>query len=178
MMSYQKGRTHWLRRVVIGALLASATMAAQAETITTTLFQSTTMVTSANINLTELDLSTPGTLSVSLTDLKWPSALNALSFTLFDATHVLNPTVQGGLTFNITSAGTFFASIFAAPTSSAKAGLYNVQINFQTSAAAPVPLPAAGWFLLSGIAGLAAIRPKQKLSYTLRSKQKLSQMYA
>jgi hypothetical protein len=88
--------------------------------------------------------------------------LNALSFTLFDATHVVGIKTAGEWAFDITSPSTFFASIFAAP-GLTKAGLYNVQINFQ-SAAAPVPLPAAGWFLLSGLAGLAAIRPKQKLS--------------
>lgn len=163
MKIQQKGMNNLLRHAAVGVLLAGGAMTAHAETVATTLFQSTTMVTSANINLTELDLTTPGTLSVSLTDLDWPSALNALSFTLFDATHVVGTQGSGTWTFDIASPSTLFASVFAAPDSSAKAGLYNVQISYLATAA-PVPLPATAWFLLSGVAGLAALRPKQKLS--------------
>lgn len=162
----QKGKQRrTVRMAALGVLLAcGAVTAVNAETLPgTMLFHTTTMVTGANINLTQLDLATPGTLYVSLSDLKWPNALNALSFTLFDASQIVGTRTAGDWTFDITSPSTFFASIFAAP-GLAKAGLYNVQINFQS--AAPVPLPAAGWFLLSGLAGLAALRPKQKLSQT------------
>lgn len=166
MTSQQKGRQRIARMMVLGALLVcGAATAVQAETLPgNILFQSSTMVTSANINLTELDITTPGTLYVSLSDVKWPSALNALSFTLFNSSEIIGTKLAGNWTFDIASPSTFFASIFASP-GSATAGLYNVQINFQ-SAVAPVPLPAAAWLLLSGIAGLAAVRPKQKLSQT------------
>lgn len=169
MNSNQKGnkRTR-MRLAVLGVLLAGGAIATvQAETLPgTMLFQSTTMVTSANINMTELDLSTPGTLYVSLSDLGWPNALSSLNFSLFDAMHAVTGTATSyGWSYDITSPSTLFGAVFATPDAAAKAGLYNVQINFQSSVA-PVPLPAAGWFLLSGIAGLAALRPKQKLSQT------------
>jgi len=159
------------RRLIAAMSLLGLTLSmagtAHADTVGmgTKLYESTTLVTQAHIDLQTLNLSGASTLTVKLTDLKWPDLLGSLSFTLFDATHVLGTYVLGGAsnTFNVDSAGTYYASIFSAPGAGKAGGLYNAQVYFAPSVPA-VPLPAAGWLLFSGIAGLAAIRPKHKLS--------------
>jgi hypothetical protein len=139
-----------------------------AETVTQKLFESTTLVTGTSMNLTELNLTAAGTLVIELDDLKWPSALDALSFSLTDTTHVLrtftanSAATNNTWTFDVTGPGTFYGSIFAKPSATAKAGLYYTNISYQSTST--VPLPAAAWFLISGLAGLAAFRPTHKLS--------------
>jgi hypothetical protein len=156
---------------LIGAIsvlvLGLSALSARAETVTK-LFESTTLVTGTNMNLTELNLSSPGKLLIELDDLNWPGLLGTLSFSLTDATHVLQTfTVSGadkGLwSFDVSSPATLYGVIFAKPSATAKAGMYYAKVGYQTPLAAPVPLPAAAWFLISGIAGFAALRPKQKL---------------
>jgi len=136
--------------------------------VTQPLFVSTTLVTGTSMTLTDLNLSTPGTLMIELDDLKWPAALQSLSFTLTSATEKLQTftAVSGAAhntwTFDIGTAGTYYGSIFATPNANSKAGMYYANVSY--SNVAPVPLPAAAWLLLSGVAGLAAFRPKHKLS--------------
>jgi len=157
-----------------GLLLSSA---AHADMVGNKLYDSTMLVTQSHIDLQTLNITGAGTLSVKLTDLKWPDLLGTLSFTVFDATHVLgsysldNSLATSGIgTFNVNTAGTYYASIFATPATGKSGGLYNAQIYFQTTA--PVPLPAAAWLMISGLACFAAVRPKQSAS------QKLSQLPA
>jgi hypothetical protein len=157
------------KAVAIAAVLMLGVVTApvRAETVTQQLFKSTTLVTGTSMNLTEFNLSSPGTLVIELDDLKWPAALDALSFSLTDASHVLQTfTASTGVasntwTFAVATAGTFYGSIFAKPNSTATAGMYYANVDYQS--VAPVPLPAAAWLLLSGIAGLAAFKPKHKL---------------
>lgn len=165
-------RRHGKQITGLALLLAAGwfmtTTSAHADMVGTKLFESTTLVTQPNIDLQTLNISGAGTLTVNLTDLKWPDLLGTLSFTLFDATHVigsytLSNALNGTDGFQINTAGTYYASIFAAPATGKAGGLYDAQIYFQKFAA-PVSLPAAGWLLISGIAGLASFRPKQKLS--------------
>ena len=163
-----------MRRVWIGTLLGMAalldTTASHADTVGTKVYESTTLVTHSQIDLQTLSLNGAGTVTVKFADLQWPDLLGSLSFTLFDVTHTIgtfsldsSKLTTGSGVFHVDSAGTYYASIFAAPGAGKSGGLYNAQVYF-SSAAPPVPLPAAGWLLLSGIAGIVAFRPKQKLS--------------
>lgn len=149
-------------------LLGCLSVSARAATVTQQLFESTTLVTGSSMSLTDLELTSPGTLVIKMKDLAWPGLLNTLSFTLTDATHALQTFSLGGATsgtwsYEVTAPGTLYAAVFAKPSSTLKAGMYYVDVSYQTT---PVPLPAAAWLLISGIAGLAAFRPKQNLSQT------------
>jgi hypothetical protein len=150
------------------AAAAVAAISVGTDALASPVYEATTLVTQPKIDMQTLNLQSAGTVSVKLTDLKWPDLLGTLSFTLFDATHVIGSysldSLNKGLgSFNVDTAGTYYASIFASPASGQLGGLYNAQIFFQ--ATSPVPLPAAAWLLISGLAGLAAMRPKQKLSH-------------
>lgn len=155
------------RHLLAALLLFGLSMSARAEMVTEKLFESTTLVTGTSLNLTELALSSAGTLIVELTDMKWPDLLGTLSFSLAEAGHVLEAHAMNGAehavwNIDIQDPTTLYAAVFAKPAAAIQAGMYNVKISYQSLP--PVPLPAAAWFLISGLAGLVAFRPKQKLS--------------
>lgn len=101
-----------------------------------------------------------GMLTVSLHDLDWPSALASLSFSLTNATSVINTldgkTVEGVGTFQYDVSGPgMYAAIVngtAGPDNPFGLGAYSYNVQF-TSA---VPLPASVILLLSGLGAIAA----------------------
>lgn len=150
-------KTMW-RRWLLSSLLLGFCAGAQAET----LFYTTSLVTGLNVNVANLELDSPGTLTVKLADLDFPDLLQTLSFALSDGTqNLLQQSGSGSWTYNVTTPGTLFATFYAEPVAGAQGGLYFAHISYDV---APVPLPAAGWLLLSGLAGLGALRTKQKVS--------------
>lgn len=152
------------RRSLVG-LLALVGLAAEA--VAGPIYESTNLVTGTSMNLTEIVLPSQGTLTVTMKDVQWPALLSTLSFNLVSPSGVIGSNSMNGATekvwqFGINAPTTLYASIFAAP-AVAMAGMYSVKLDF--TAGPPVPLPAAGWMLISGIAGLLAFGPRQKLSH-------------
>lgn len=154
------------------ALLASVALAglslaphAQAESI---LLAQTTLVSGTVSTVDSFTAPTAGTVTVNLQSLNWPAPLSALSFSATSASQVLASWNGTGLTSDIAtfsvSSGTYFAHIMATAAQGAQGpldlGLYSVLLTFT-----PVPLPASGWMLLTGmfvLAGLArVIRPAE-----------------
>jgi hypothetical protein len=107
-------------------------------------------------------LSGPGTLSVSLKDLSWPtSSLTDLSFTANSATGVLGQFNGAGMaSYAITGAGTFYAYVTGEATNPVNgpaygAGVYTLDINFTPSV---VPLPASLGLMLAALLGFAVLQ--------------------
>jgi hypothetical protein len=146
-----------------GLLAGLVMMSAHAEMVgypAGTLYDSTTFVTGPSLNVTTLNVNAPGTLTIKLTDLQWPEALGSLSFSLTSATNILGAhTGAGTFSYDVEAAGSLFASIFATGGGESRTGLYGVNVNF--APLAPVPLPAAGLLLASGLAGFGALRKKR-----------------
>jgi hypothetical protein len=124
-----------------------------------TIFEGNVMVSAPVAPKVEsLGLSGPGRWSVTVTDLVWPQALQSLSFAFTDLSGVLaTRSSTGTLMYDLLTPTTLFATVYALP--NVGAGLYHINISF-TPFAPPVPLPAAGWLLLSGICGVTALRRK------------------
>lgn len=119
-----------------------------------TSIRSTQLVWGMSLGVHSLSLPSAGTLTVRLTDMQWPQALESLSFLLTDLDDVWKRIDgSGSLSFQVSGPTQFFAAVYARSGSGGGLGLYNLQADF-----APVPLPAAAWLLLSGLAGLTALR--------------------
>lgn len=122
------------------------------------LFGRPTVAWGTSLRVDSLSLSSPGTLSIRLSDLNFPQPLESLSLLVTD----LNGLLQrldgpGSLLIDLGGAAQLFVAVFARTEDRFTPGLYAVTTQFS-----PVPLPAAVWLLLSGLGGLAAVVRRRK----------------
>ena len=106
-----------------------------------------------------------GTMRVVLKDLEYTTRFASLSFALFSGSTLLQtlalpaaPSLELTATaiFDLASGGLYTARVYPVTQGPDFLGLYSLAIDF-TPSAPPVPLPAAGWLLLSGLASLAGL---------------------
>jgi len=150
--------------VALGALAAAPH--ARADSI---LMAQTTLVNGSVSTVDSFTTPGAGTVTVNLESLNWPAALNSLSFSATSASQVMASWNGTGISsnvaqFSVTGAGTYFTHILATAGGSLDIGLYSMLLTFTPAGSPPpVPLPASGWLLLTGVlvlGGLArAIRP-------------------
>lgn len=99
------------------------------------------------------NVSTPGTLTVTLGNVGWPQPLSSLNMLVSSAGGALGPEMGAGTsTFNV-AAGDVFAQWFGTSQGEGAlgAGAYSLEIQFQPSSGGVVPLPTSIALLLSGI---------------------------
>lgn len=107
----------------------------------------------------ELTTAGAGTFHVDLSDFDWPSKLATLDFSATTASSVLDTlSGPGSATFEVGSAGTYYAHVTAQAQGNFDVGLYGLRIDFT-----PVSLPGAAWLFVSGLAVVAAMRRKRAL---------------
>jgi hypothetical protein len=99
------------------------------------------------------NLSGPGTLTVSITDIAWLDIVSDLNCFLSTASGLINPAANGGgsgsESFSVGS-GPIYAHWFGSAQGIYDLGVIGVKITFQP-AGIPVPLPASLVLLLSGL---------------------------
>jgi hypothetical protein len=145
-----KLRHYFLTALAVLAIAVGAS--ARADTIV----NRNVMVGTPSVPMIEtLSLTSAGALTVTVTDLLWPQALQSLSFAITNNQGVLESMSGAGqLTYNATGPMTLFANVFAVSNSLAGSGGYHINVSFSPSV---VPLPGALWLLLSGIFGMASL---------------------
>jgi hypothetical protein len=99
-------------------------------------------------------LSSPGTLTVTLANVAWPTQLASLDLLVSSPSGALGPELDATnstatATYNVTS-GNVVAQWFGTAQGSFNAGVYALEIQFQPSGN-PVPLPTSIALFLSGI---------------------------
>jgi hypothetical protein len=146
----------WLHAIlaIVGTL---AGVYAHADTI----IEDNFMVSMSSVpRVQALGLSAPGRWTVTVADLAWPQVLQGLSFTITDFSQELDRHEGAGtLIYDVLVPTTLFTTVYAFPNAAAGMGVYHINVAF-TPAVPQVPLPAAGWLLLSGVCGFAALRRK------------------
>ena len=97
------------------------------------------------------NISGPGTLTVSITDIAWLDIVSDLNCFLSTASGLINPAANGGgsETFSVGS-GPIYAHWFGNAQGIYDLGVIGVKITFQP-AGIPVPLPASLVLLMSGL---------------------------
>lgn len=96
------------------------------------------------------NITAPGTLTISLTDVPWLDTISNLSFFLTSASGTFGPPMNGGSESMQIGAGTFYAHWFGEADGQFQLGVYALKISFQPTFSA-VPLPSSLILLLSGL---------------------------
>ncbi len=140
------------RRRALGGLLALAGVVAGPLAHADMLVEDSPLINGKESTVYTVVAPTAGTLNVSLSNLNWPDRLSSLSFALTTTTGVLKTLSQeGSLTFDLSSAGTYYAIVSGTAAGHWNLGMYSLRIGFTTLDAPVVPLPASAWMLLAGL---------------------------
>jgi hypothetical protein len=138
----------------LGIVLAAAIAGSGSVKASEVLYSSTAFLTGRQSFVESLDISGPGTLTVTLTNIAWPQQLASLNMVLGTASGLLGPEMGAGTeTFDVTG-GRIFAQWFGTAQGPLDVGVYSINIAFQPNGV-PVPLPASVALLASGLAFLA-----------------------
>jgi hypothetical protein len=141
--------------LVIGGLPLAA---ARADTV---LYDSASVIQGQQSFVQAFNITTPGTLTVTLANIPWLDTISNLTCFLTSATGMLGTaTGSGGESIDI-GAGTIYAHWFGDANGTYNIGVLGIKISFQPSNVTPVPLPGALMLLLSGI-GLVFGRPLRR----------------
>jgi len=98
------------------------------------------------------NLTGPGTLTVTLSNVAWPQQLASLNFLLSSANGKMGPEMGAGTyTFAVLAGGNVFAQWFGTAQGPLDAGVYSLKIDFLSQGGIAVPLPASVALLLSGL---------------------------
>lgn len=127
------------------------------------LYDSASFVQGQQSFVQQINISTPGTLTITLTSVPWLDIVADLTGFLSTPSGVVGSSMTSGSeTFSV-SAGTIYAHWFGESQGPYNLGVLGVKIVFTTNAT-PVPLPMSWLLLLSGLGVLFGWQRRQSLS--------------
>jgi hypothetical protein len=127
------------------------------------LYDGTGFLTGQQSFVQSFNISGPGTLTVSLSNVDWPAQLASLDMVLSSTGgSLLGPEMGAGTDSFHVDSGLIFAQWFGTAQGPLNTGVYSLNIQFQPGATA-VPLPASIALLLSGLGILAWQRRDRRL---------------
>ena len=136
--------------LVMGAALALSVVGAHRVQASEVLYDGVGFLEGTQSFSDSFNLSSPGTLTVTLGDIGWPQPLASLNMLVSSPSGALGPEMGVGTsTFNVLS-GNVVAQWFGTAQGPLNAGVYSLEIQFQPGVSA-VPLPTSIALLLSGL---------------------------
>jgi hypothetical protein len=165
-MIEMKGNSRAQRRVLGAVLALAAIAAAPLASADTLLVEASPLISGTRSDVYTLSAPKAGSVTVSLSNIDWPERLSTLSFALVTSSGVLKTfSGEGQQTVDIGTAGTYYAIVTGTAAAGRwNIGMYSLRMSFSTLENPTVPLPAAVWLMLSGLAGVLGLtRRKQPL---------------
>jgi hypothetical protein len=146
-----QSRYLWAVAMILGLGLCSLPMTrANADTV---LYDGSGFMRGTQTFSDTFNLTAPGTLTVTLSNMAWPQPLASLNFLLSSDNGMMGPEMGAGTySFNIAAGGNVFAQWFGTAQGPLNAGVYGLKIEFQPLGGTVVPLPASVVLLLSALA--------------------------
>ena len=132
--------------IAIGAWIVP--LQANADTV---LYDSAGFVQGQQSFVHAFDITAPGTLTITLSNIPWLDTIADLHCFLSTASGVLGPSMGAGTESLQVGPGMIYAHWFGDANGPYGLGVYGVKIMFQPSGVAAVPLPISLVFLLSGL---------------------------
>jgi hypothetical protein len=133
--------------LLVSSAWAAPFTAAQASTV---LYDSATFVQGEQSGVQSFDITTPGTITVTLTDIAWLDVVSDLTASITTASGVVGTSTGAGSESFSVGSGTIFAHWFGDASGATGLGVIGIEVVFQ-AANTPVPLPASLLLLLSGL---------------------------
>ena len=108
------------------------------------------------------DITTAGTLTVSLSDIPWLDTISNLNFFLTTAAGTVGTPMGAGAESVNVGPGMVYAHWFGDAAGTFGLGAYGLKLIFQPNGPTPVPLPGALILLLSGLAAVFGSRHRRR----------------
>ena len=123
----------------------------------TVLYDSSGFIQGQQSFVQSFDITTAGTLTVSLSDIPWLDTISNLNFFLTTASGTVGTSMGAGSESVTVGPGMVYAHWFGDAAGTYGVGVYGIKLMFQPNGT-PVPLPGALILLLSGLALLFGMR--------------------
>jgi hypothetical protein len=123
--------------------------AARADTV---LYNGTGFVVGTQSFVQSFDLPSPGTLTVTLTNVAWPQELASLNMLLSSTGGAMGPEMAAGTSTFSVKEGDVFAQWFGTAQGPLDAGVFSMKIDFNPAGQTVVPLPTSIALFVSGLA--------------------------
>jgi hypothetical protein len=145
-----KSNYFWAAMVLGLAFLTLPIKPANADTV---LYDGSGFLTGTQSFAQSFNLTAPGTLTVTLSNVAWPQKLASLNLVFSSANGLMGPEIgEGTYSFAVAAGGNVFAQWFGSAQGPLNAGVYSLKIDFRSISGVPVPLPTSLVLLLSGFA--------------------------
>jgi hypothetical protein len=153
-----------IRQFITIALIGIAAWAlpfssASADTV---LYDSSGFIQGQQSFVQSFDITTAGTLTVSLSDIPWLDTISNLNFFLTTTTGTVGASMGAGTESVSVEPGMLYAHWFGDAAGTFGVGVYGIKLTFQPNGATPVPLPGALILLISGLGLLFSMRYRRR----------------
>jgi hypothetical protein len=150
-------------KILFIGLCGAASLAAGSAGAGEVMYDGAGFIEGQQSGMESFNVSGPGTLTIQLSNVAWPTPLGSLNAVVSSASGLLGPEMGAGTqSFQLTTGGEIFAQWFGTAQGPLDAGMYGIKIEFQPSGVPPVPLPTSIALLASGLALLICQRRQRK----------------
>jgi hypothetical protein len=159
-----KFRTTLIALIAVATFALSLNESAKASEV---ILDSTSFIVGRQSFTDAFELSGPGTLTITLSDVAWPTTLASLDLVVGTAQGLLGPEMGVGTQSYQVSGGDIFAQWFGTAQGALDAGAFGLKIEFAPSAS-PVPLPNSVLLLLSGLLAMGWLQLRRDSSVEIK----------